>query len=465
MNQYIKYFHVLLSALIFSQHLFATPIISNDITQMNPVQIQQISQPTSTKQVIDLVQSHAGPISIAGGKYSMGGQTTTEQALQIDIKKMNHIISFDPNKKEITVETGMTWRQIQEFIDPYDLSIKIMQSFANFTVGGSLSVNVHGRYVGEGPIILSVKQIKIVLADGSLITASPTENKEIFYGAIGGYGALGIITEATLLLENNVKIERISKLMPIDHYKDYFDQHIKNNQQAIFHNGVIYPPEYRKVRAVTYAQTDKPLTNTERLTPIQPNYQKQEKQIRFVAKSKIGKQLRKSHDFFSHQKPLVQWRNLEASLDVAELGPISNEHSSFVLQEYFIPVAQFDEFYPQLVEIIKKHKINIINISIRHTNKDSGSLMAWAKDEMFAFVIYYQQGTTQQDKLAVQQWTQELIEATLSLQGSYYLPYQPHATLEQFNQAYPNAQSFLKLKQQVDPTNKFRNKLWDLYLQ
>jgi len=32
-----------------------------------------------------------------------------------------------------------------------------MQSYANFTVGGSLSVNVHGRYVNQGPLILSVE--------------------------------------------------------------------------------------------------------------------------------------------------------------------------------------------------------------------------------------------------------------------------------------------------------------------
>ena len=39
-----------------------------------------------------------------------------------------------------------------------------MQSYANFTVGGSLSVNVHGRYVGEGPIVGSVKAIRVAVS-------------------------------------------------------------------------------------------------------------------------------------------------------------------------------------------------------------------------------------------------------------------------------------------------------------
>lgn len=51
-------------------------------------------------------------------------------------------------------------------------------------------MNAHGRYVGLGPLILSVKSIKVVLADGTLVEASPTHNADIFNGVIGGYGAL-----------------------------------------------------------------------------------------------------------------------------------------------------------------------------------------------------------------------------------------------------------------------------------
>jgi len=74
---------------------------------------------------------------------------------------------------------------IQQYIDEHDLSIKIMQTYANFTVGGALSVNAHGRYMGMGPVVLSVRSIDIVLADGSLIHATKTKNQEIFFGEEG----------------------------------------------------------------------------------------------------------------------------------------------------------------------------------------------------------------------------------------------------------------------------------------
>src|SRR5262249_18732239 len=47
--------------------------------------------------------------------------------------------------------------------------------------------------------------------------------------------------------------------------------------------------------------------------------------------------------------------------------------------------------------------------------------------------------------------------------GTYYLPYQPHATPGQFRAAYPRAGELLALKKRLDPQHKLRNTLWDKY--
>ena len=84
---------------------------------------------------------------------------------------------------------------------------------------------------------------------------------------------------------------------------------------------------------------------------------------------------------------------------------------------------------------------------------------------MFAFVIYYSQWTTTAARLEVGSWTRELIDlAVVKNGGTYYLPYQLHATKEQFTQAYPRIQQWLELKKQLDPENIFRNMLWQTYI-
>jgi FAD/FMN-containing dehydrogenase len=436
----------------------------NDVTGLNPIQVQEIKQPTSTEEIIDLVRNHNGPVSIGGARHSMGGQIGTEQSLHLDMRSFNKIVAYDKINKKITVQTGITWRTIQERIDGDNLSVKIMQTYANFTVGGSLSVNVHGRYIGQGPLIHSVKSLKIVLPDGTLTQASPEENKELFYGCIGGYGGLGVIVEATLKLTDNCRVARHSQTMPLEEYADYFSQNIRNDTGVVFHNADIYPNDFTEVRAVSFLQTNKPITIEDRLKPVGKNYRAERFAMWLVSEMPGGKWMRQHWaDPLYYEEERVVWRNHEASFDALELEPTSRNNSTYVLQEYFVPVAQFNAFVPAMTRIFQQHKVNVINISIRHAHADPGSTLAWAPTEVFCFVVYYKQDTDEAAKEKVGQWTRELIDAAIAHGGSYYLPYQLHATQTQFLKAYPHAPEFFELKKKIDPQNKFRNKLWDSY--
>jgi SAM-dependent methyltransferase len=134
-----------------------------------------------------------------------------------------------------------------------------------------------------------------------------------------------------------------------------------------------------------------------------------------------------------------------------------------VLQEYFVPVGRLDEFVPKMAEVLRRHGVNMVNVSIRHARADPGSLLAWAREEVFAFVLYYKQRVRPNARDRVAVWTRELVEAALSVGGTYYLPYQPHATPAQFLRAYPRAGEMFALKRRLDPDFRFRNALWDTY--
>jgi len=438
--------------------------IVNDVTQLNPISVQDIVAPTSVDEVVSIVKAHAGPISIGGGRYSMGGQTATDGAVQIDMRRMDQVVRFSKADKEVTVQAGITWRKLQDFIDPYDLSVKIMQTYSNFTVGGALSVNVHGRYIGQGPLVLSVKSIRLVLANGDVVSASPTEHSELFYGAIGGYGALGVIVEATLHLADNVRVERQSVVMPLKDYRSFFNHNIRDNPDVIFHNADIYPNAFDTVRATSYVRTDKPVTIQDRLIPRNQGYRLDRFLYYVISEWPGGKWIRQHIvDPWYFHGPRVEWRNYEASYDVAELEPASRKTSTYVLQEFFVPVARLEAFVPKMGEILNRHHVNTINISIRHAQPDPGTTLAWARSGVFAYVLYYKQGTSDADRKEVAVWTRELIDAAIAEGGAYYLPYQIWATKAQFHAAYPNATRLFELKSRVDPTYKFRNRLWDAY--
>jgi FAD/FMN-containing dehydrogenase len=437
----------------------------NDVSQLNPIAVERVVRPRTIAEVQQLVAGHAGPISIGGARHSMGGQIGTEGALALDMRELNHVVHFDPEARLIEVEAGTTWRQIQQVIDPENLALRIMQSYANFTVGGSLSVNAHGRYVNQGPLINAVRSLEIVLADGSLVEASPEKNADVFFGAIGGYGGLGVIVTATLELVANEPLETHIARMPIAEYPAFFEREIRHSQSAVMHNGDFYPPKYDEVTSITFSRTEQPVTVKQRLQPENASYWKERLALFWLSELPFGPTLRERViDPTRLHEGRVVWRNYEASYDVADVEPRSRKRSTYLLQEYFVPVAQFGAYAAKLGAILSSHDVNVINVSIRHASPDRGSLLAWAREECFAFVIFYKQDVDEKAREEVRSWTRELIDAALDAGGSYYLPYQIYATDEQFHRAYPRMPEFVALKRKLDPGYKFRNKLWDAYL-
>lgn len=438
--------------------------IVNDVTALNPIPVARIELPHSISEVSRLVRDSKSPVCIGGARHSQGGQIATDDCLFLDMRNMNRILRLDAKARRITVEAGASWRKIQEAIDPLGLSLKIMQTYSNFTVGGSLSVNAHGRYVGQGPLVRAVRSIVVVLADGRVVEASRTQNRELFDGAIGGYGGLGVIVAATFDLVPNRHILRMVETMPVARYPKFFASNIRNATDAVFHNADLYPPRYDELTSVTWVVTDRDLTVKERLAPLGASSAAQRFLMGWLSDGPFGKEIREYvYDPSHYARPSVEWRNYEASYDAASLEPVSRQKKTYVLQEYFVPVTHFESFAATMAKILRKSHANVLNVSIRHALPDHETILSWAPVEMFSFVIYFEQGTSTAERETVRRWTEALITEAIAEGGTYYLPYQIVARDDQFLRAYPGAPRFFVLKARLDPTCKFRNRLWDKY--
>jgi FAD/FMN-containing dehydrogenase len=443
----------------------APDILISNVTGLYPVKVAKVVAPTSSAEVANAVRSWRGKVGIGGGRYSMGGQVAITGGLHLDMRGMNKRVKLDPGSKVARVQAGMRWRDLQDILDPLGLSVKTMQSYANFTAGGTVSVNGHGRYVGNGPVGNSVRALQLVLADGSVVEASRALNYDLFRAAIGGYGAIGVITEVELDLAVNTRMERVVEPVALEVYPAYFQRAIKGSNNCIFHNADLLPPMFDAPVAVSWRRTDKPLTEPARLVAHGQSYGLNQNVIFVMTELPWGEVLRRKvvHPLLL-EKPAVKWRNHEASLDVAELEPRTRAMSTYVLQEYFIPVRHFAAFTREMAAVIRKHDAEVLNVSVRHSEADPVALLPWAKEEVFSFVIYYKQRSYAAAQRRVGAWTRELIDTALKFEGRYYLPYQLHATTEHFAKAYPEAEQLRALKGRVDPEGKFSNELWAKYL-
>lgn len=434
-----------------------------DVSQTSVTTVSKILKPTTIHDLQAIVAIATCPISVAGGKFSQGGQIAYPKGIVVDITGLNKVISLDVAAQEITVEAGITWAAIQKHIAPYNLSVCVMQSYNDFTVGGSLGVNVHGRDIHHGPLIETVKSIELVMANGFIKTASRTQNPDLFAGAIGGYGALGIITKVTLFLTPNIKIQRSIQQMDLEDYPHYFLETIKNNPKAVLHNADLYPNDFNKVSSITWYQTNEPLTNIQPLQIAQKIYPGQLVAEQLLRRFSSLHKLRPSLDVKIKQPEAVVWRNYEMSSTVKTLEPLVRFPTTSILQEYFIPIDNLIPFVASVRAIAKTHSVNIINISIRYIPQNTESILSYAQKESFSLVFYINILNTQNGLDSAKKWTRKLIDAALAEDGTYYLPYHLFGTQAQLAKAYPRLDEFSALKKKYDPMHQFSNKLLKKY--
>ena len=442
----------------------AMPEVAN-VTGLYTVTVARIEVPLTVEALRNAVRAWPGRIGIGGGRYSMGGQVAIEGGLHIDMRMLDRLVWLRRKDKAVRVQAGMRWRDLQDLLDPLDLAVHTMQSYANFTVGGSVSVNAHGRYVGHGPIANSVRALRLVLADGSLRDVDRERDPELFRAAIGGYGAVGVIVEVELDLADNVRIERVVTQATLAEYPAHFDAAVRGDAATVLHNADLLPPAFDRAVGVSWRRTDKPLTRTARLVPRDGAYGLEQNVLWAVTELPGGAKVRRD---VIHPRllrpPVVQWLNHEASLDVAELEPRTRVMSTYVLQEYFVPRRHFASFAAQLGEVLRRHGVEAVNVSVRHSPADTVSLLPWAKEEVFSFVLFHKQRTWASAREAVGGWTRELVDIVIAHEGRWYLPYQLHATRAQFERAYPEVAALRRVKAQVDPAGRFSNALWARYL-
>src|SRR5881398_765411 len=200
--------------------IFAEPEIwVNDVhSQLNRTRVRELLKPRTREELAEIVHSASRkglPISVSGCRHSMGGQQFATDSICIDTRELDRVISFDRDRGLIEAEAGIQWpKLIRAYLDAQadrtkQWGIAQKQTGADtFTLGGSLSSNVHGRGLAMKPLISNIESFNLINGDGKSICCSRDENKELFGLAIGGYGLFGLISSVSLRLVARQKLRR-----------------------------------------------------------------------------------------------------------------------------------------------------------------------------------------------------------------------------------------------------------------
>ena len=404
-------------------------------------------------------------ISIAGSRHTMGGHTLYPGGIVLDMRSFRQL-ELDEKRRILRVGAGARWAEIIPFLDERGLSIAIMQSNNSFTVGGSLSVNAHGWQHARAPIASSVESLRMLMANGSVVRASRTENRDLFRLVLGGYGLFGIILEAELRVIPNQRYRLERRIVASDRFSSTFFEMIRQSPGAGMAYGRLrVDPDHFLEEAMIYVFYPDPASDGS-LPPLANQKSTRLKRLVFRGSvgSAYGKELRwNAERGLSEHVGSARFSRNQLLHEPVEVYQDRSNRTTDILHEYFLPVDALEAFLEKMRTLRSQHDVDLLNVTVRHLLEDFDTVLRYADQEMFSLVLLFTQERTRPAEEAMARYTREMIEAALSLGGRYYLAYRPHATRDQFHRAYPRARAFFEAKKRYDPDLRFQNKFFLRY--
>jgi decaprenylphospho-beta-D-ribofuranose 2-oxidase len=452
------------------QKLTLAPPLSiplQDASRLNSSIVSEIRSPKTVDEVIQAVRdarSTRRKISLSGIRHSMGGQALGSNTLHLDMTRMDRVV-YNDSDQTVTVGPGATWRQIQSTLSQHGRAVRVMQDSNIFTVGGSLSVNVHGKDPRYGSLIESVTSLKLVTADGREIQCDRTHQQDLFSAVIGGLGILGIITEVTLMTTQNSSYLFSLISIQTQALLETLETLGKNPANRLLEAHLSVDSERFLTESLIYVYSEAPS-----LPKLADDLQGENsiwlRKVVFQASrtSNVGKILR--WELEKRLTPLVDpktvSRNTAMSVPVRFLQN-PDPQTTDVLQEYFIPTEQADAFLESYPKLLKKYHIDLLNVTIRKVVQDTNALVSYAQTDMYGFVVYYKVVRTLTGVQTLQTFTSELVEYLISINARYYLCYGSYYTQSQLTMMYPEIRTLFALKTHYDHETVFTNVWYEKY--
>jgi FAD/FMN-containing dehydrogenase len=177
----------------------AARAIWNAMVDRRPGLIVRCATSDDIRNAVRFARLHGLLAAVRGGGHNIAGNAVCDGGVVIDLSQMKSV-KVDAHARVATVEPGVTLGEFDKACQKHGLAtpvgINSTTGIAGLTLGGGFGW-LSRRF---GLTIDNLISAEVVTADGEIVTASETENADLFWGIRGGGGNFGIVSAFTYRL-------------------------------------------------------------------------------------------------------------------------------------------------------------------------------------------------------------------------------------------------------------------------
>lgn len=167
--------------------------VYNGMIEKRPLLIARCADVADVIAAVKYARDNDLLIAVRGGGHNGAGLGICDNGLVIDLSMMKGV-HVDPKTRTVRVGPGCNSGDVDHATHPFGLAVPAgivsTTGVAGLTLGGGTGYLTR-RY---GLTIDNLVEADLVLADGSVVTASKAENPDLFWALRGGGGNFGVVT-------------------------------------------------------------------------------------------------------------------------------------------------------------------------------------------------------------------------------------------------------------------------------
>lgn len=399
---------------------------------------------------------------------SYGDPAQNAGGLVIDMQRFNKIHSIDPDTALVVVDGGVTLDQLMKAALPYGLWVPVLPGTRQVTIGGAIGPDIHGKnHHSAGSFGNHVVSMDLLVASGEILTLKPEGSEddpdgELFWATVGGMGLTGIIVHATIRMTKTETAFFIADGDLTSNFDETIEFHADGSEHYYTYSSAWFDaisPEPKLGRAAISRGSLATLDQLKELSPklakdplkfsapqlvtvpdIFPNFTMNKLTMKAVGQA----WWLKSGEYRDQVQNLTQFYQ---PLDL--IGEWNRGYGSrgFLQYQFVVPREATSELKSIVRSIQASGHYSALNVFklFGEGNRAPLSFPMPGWNICVDFPI----------KPGLGHFLDELDKRVLDFGGRLYLAKESRTSAEKFHQMYPQMQSWLDTRNQIDPTGVF----------